>query len=71
MQCELCAFDLTHLSAVQMSIGLSNILRDMTQLSAVEEQGYCEHFWELSDQNELLLHCRVSQCESFLELQGC
>ena len=31
MQCELCAFDLTHLSAVQMSIGLSNILRDMTQ----------------------------------------
>jgi len=42
----------------------------MTQLSAVEEQGYCEHFWELSDQNELLLHCRASQCESFLELQG-
>ena len=55
MQFELCAFDLTHLSAVQMSIGLSNILRDMTQLSAVEEQG----------------HCRVSQCESFLELRGC
>ena len=69
MQCELCAFDLTHLSAVQMSIGLSNILRDMTQLSAVEEQGYCEI--KISDQNELLLHCRVSQCESFLELQGC
>ena len=27
--------------------GLSNILRDMIQLSGVEEQGYCEHLWEL------------------------
>ena len=40
----------------EVSTGLSNILRDMTQLLAVEEQGYCEHLWELSDQNELLLH---------------
>ena len=37
-------------------------------LSAVEER---EHLWELSDQNELLLHYRVSQCESYQELQGC
>jgi len=66
------ARNLTHLSAVEeVSIGLSNILRDMTQLSTVEKHGYCEHLWELSDQNELLLHCRVSQCESYQELQGC
>ena len=23
----------------------------------MEERGYCEHLWELSDQNKLLLHC--------------
>ena len=49
MQCELCAFDL-NIADTFVSCGggehwpsLSNILRDMIQLSAVEEHGYCEH----------------------------
>ena len=50
----------------ELSFG-PNIARDLTQLSAVEEQGYSEHLWEIRSK---LASALLSQCESYQEVQG-